>query len=186
MSIVIILIVTVIVFLQYYGAFSKINITGGEKGQYQLVYAKFTGHYKDTGPVMDKIYFDLLNIDSVETYKGFGIYYDNPKEIEAFKCRSIVGCILEKKDLDKIEDLKTKYNIIEIPESESICAEFPYKGKISILVGIFKFYPSLKKYLSNKGLKPGPVMEIYDTPNEKINYIFAVDPKFPEFSEISE
>ncbi|MFW6222251.1 MAG: hypothetical protein ACOC3T_01430, partial [Bacteroidota bacterium] len=52
-----------------------------------------------------------------------------------------------------------------------IVAEFPFKGKLSIIFGIMKVYPSIEKFVKKKGYSnDGAVMEIYDVPNKKILY----------------
>ena len=118
--------------------------------------------------------YDLLNNISVEAAKGFGLYYDNPREVEREKLRSIVGCILGKEDEKKIEDIKKKHKIKEYPLSNSVVVEFPFKGMLSIFIGIFKVYPKLAEYIKNHSYSQVPIMEIYDTPNQKITYVASV------------
>lgn len=95
-----ILALIVIVFI-YYGGSKKVTCriekTGGEK----LVYKQMTGDYAKSAKLMDEIYYSLLNVYGIETFKGFGIYYDNPKEVEKSKLRSEIGCIIEEKDSSK-------------------------------------------------------------------------------------
>ncbi len=43
------------------------------------------------------LYYDLKDNYSIETTKGFGLYYDNPQDVDKDKLRSIVGCIVESK-----------------------------------------------------------------------------------------
>ena len=170
--ILIILVVVLILFLySYYGGFSKFKIltkiTGGEI----IVFETHIGDYKKSGEVSDKIYYSLLNDEKIETYKGIGIYYDNPKKTETEKLRSEIGCILEESDYDKIETLKEKYGIKKIEEKEYITSEFPFKGKLSILFGILKVIPALNEYAKENNYdEDSPIMEIYDVPNKKILY----------------
>lgn len=181
--VIIILIITIIGMIIYYSGFTKIVFKETKKKSFHIVYNSFIGPYKNTGPVSDKIYYDLLNNEKVETFKGFGIYYDNPKEVEEEKCRSIVGCILEEKDNNKIEELKKKgFNIIKIDDIDCIYTEFPFKGKISIIMGIIKVYPALEKYFEKKSVKQySPIMEIYNVPERKITYIIPKKDIFPNF-----
>jgi len=119
---------------------------------------------------MDKVYYSLLNDYKIETFKGFGIYYDNPQKVEKSKLRSEIGCIIENKDLDKIKDLPSNFKIKVLPEKEYITTVFPFKGKMSIMVSLMKVYPALGKFAQKHELKGGAVMEIYDMPNKKIYY----------------
>jgi len=142
-----------------------------EQGGETLVYENLTGDYKQSPVIMDKVYYSLLKDDKIETYKGFGIYYDNPQKVETSELRSEIGCILEEKDSLKINDLKNKYNIKTYPKGSYIVTEFPFKGKISVIIGLLKVYPKLADYVKKHGYNEnGAVMEIYDTPNKKIVY----------------
>jgi len=155
----------------YYGGFRGININIKKVGGEMIVYEEIVGDYKQSGKVMDKIYTALLNDFGIETFKGIGIYYDNPKKVQQSKLRSEAGCILEPEDAIFIQKISESFKIKELPKKEFITAEFPYKGKLSILFGIMKVYPAFTKYISENGLKEdGYVMEVYDIPNKKILY----------------
>ena len=87
------------------------------------------------------------------------------------KLRSEIGCIIEEKDLSKVADIKENLQIKTFPEKSYIIAEFPNKGKLSIIFGIIKVYSAMDKFVKEKGYKKeGAVMEIYDVPNKKIIY----------------
>ena len=123
---------------------------------------------------MDKIYSRLLGEDAVETTRGFGLYYDNPKKVKKENLRSIVGCILENEDADKIEYLKKRYKIKKYPPSKSVIAEFPFKGTPSIFMGILKVYPKITKYMEQHNYAMVPIMEIYDSSHKTISYVESV------------
>lgn len=160
--------------LSYYGLFAKVTISEAFRDEILVAYNKHIGDYKEVGKVTDLVY-ERLNNAGITTTKGFGLYFDNPEVTDKDKLRSIAGCIIEKPDnivsIDKIEGVK----IEEIPASNCIIAEFPYNGKLSIIIGVFRVYPKLMPYIENKGYKAGPIMEIYDVPNKKLLYISAVD-----------
>lgn len=167
----IVLIIIVLIVIVYFGGFKKLNISIEDAGGEMLVYESISGNYKKSGVVMDKIYYSLLNNEKIETYKGFGIYYDNPKKVEESKLRSEAGCIIEEKDTAKISILEKKYSIRVFPVKKYIVTEFPYKGKLTVIFGIFKVYPALAEYARRNGFyEDAPVMEIYDIPNGKIMY----------------
>lgn len=154
-----------------YGGFSKVNCSIAEQGGETLVYKEIKGDYSQSGDVMNKIYYALINENKIVTFKGFGIYYDNPQKVEKSKLRSEAGCILEPIDTVKVFWLKGKYNIKVCPIKKYIVTEFPHKGNMSIMVSIMKVYPALKKYMEENGYEQNvPVMEIYDMPNKKILY----------------
>jgi len=165
--------VLLISYFYYMGFFNKIEITEKEMGPYKVVFKEHIGDYKETGKIMDEIYYSLLD-DDVETYKGFGIYYDDPKVVEKDKLRSIAGSIIEEKDYDKIDKLKDKSDIKTIDKTRSITTEFPFRNKMSVIFSLMKVYPELNKYIDSKGYKKGDVMEVYDVPNKKINYVAEI------------
>ena len=120
------------------------------------------------------------------------MHYDCPTEVETSKLRSKVGCILEDSDTAKIEIIQQKFNVKTLPVGTYTVAEFPYKGMISIFVGLMRVYPEMRKqHAKNKIKMNGPIMEIYDIPNKKIIYkilndydkIFSV---LPENTTVSE
>lgn len=158
-------------FLASSGAFYKPTIERSKTESIHLVHVTFIGDYSKTKTPMDKIYSDLEK-EGIKTTKGFGIYYDNPQKVKREECRSVVGCILEKEDISKIEMLKKKgFKITELPGSETVKSEFPFKNPVSIILGIMKVYPQLEIYLRENKIDPKPIMELYDVPAKKIVYL---------------
>ncbi len=178
-----ILIMTILFLADYHGAFHKVVISQSNIKTMWLAYEKFTGPYQKTGPITDKIYYTLLNEDSIETYKGAGIYYDNPKEVNPAECRSVVGCIVEDKDYSKIENLKSKYNLVKINVSRAIQSQFPYKSKLSIIIGILKVHKAIDKFRTKHGIANSPLMEIYNVPEKRIEYIASPYEPFKDFNQ---
>lgn len=169
--IIVILTIIVLAVYTYYGGFSKVEIRTEQQGGEIFVYDSMTGDYSRSGVYMDSIYHVLLNDYNTETYKGCGIYYDDPQNVEKENLRSEIGCILEPKDSVKIKEISNKYKIKTLPEGKYMVAEFPFKGTISIFVGMMKVYPALEKYYNENDINSsGPIMEIYDIPNGKIIY----------------
>lgn len=164
------LIVALVAVYAYYGGSKKIEFSIVETGGEVLIYEEIQGDYRQSREVGDKIYYSLLDEDKIETFKGFGVYYDNPQKIEQSKLRSEAGCILEEKDIDKLSYLENKYTIRTFPRKEYITTEFPYKGKMSVLIGVMRVIPTLTKYATENGYGDGAVMEIYDVPNHIILY----------------
>jgi len=158
-------------FAAYWGAFKSIQFSVAEQDGETLVYVEITGDYRQSGVVMDRVYYSLLNDYNIETFKGFGIYFDNPQKVETSKLRSELGCIIEESDIHRLKELEGKFKIRTYPKGKYIVAEFPYKGKLSVMLGIMKVYPALNKFIKENGYnEEGAIMEIYDTPGKKIFY----------------
>ena len=165
-----ILVVLIIVMYAYYGGFSKISFRMDNQGGETIVFESVTGDYSQTPKVSDKIYYALLNEEKIETTKGIGIYFDNPQKVAKDKLRSEIGCIIENADSVTLARLTEKYQVKTLPQSNFVVAEFPFKGKLSVMFGIMKVYPALDKFCKEHGYNESPITEIYDVPNKKIIY----------------
>lgn len=169
-----ILFVLIIGYLIYSGVFVSVNVIEKSVGPYQLVFKEHKGDYKDSAKVANEIYYTLLNDYKIETFKGFGIYYDDPVEVKKKDLRSEVGVILEKKDYFKINKIKKKFKVKRLNRINSVVAELPFKTRASVILGIIKVYPAFKKYMKEKKYKQNYSIEIYDVPNQKITYLIPI------------
>lgn len=138
------------------------------------MYEEFTGAYKDTGPVFDRVY-KALQKEGINTTRGLGIYFDDPRKVAEEKLRSHCGSIIEEKDLPKFEKVKAKFKVVTIKKSKSVFVEFPIKTALSYMVGPMKCYPALSKYVKEKGYgMSGNAYELYDMPAKKTFYVFPI------------
>jgi DNA gyrase inhibitor GyrI len=169
--------------LAWHGLFANISITEKKAGPYVLVYKKHIGNYKNSGNVMDEVYKDLIS-NSIESSKGFGLYYDNPRKVKTAKLRCVAGCIVDGVGIEELKKKISGYRIAEYPGSKCVIAEFPYRGKISINLGIFRVYPQLIDYLAYKKYDEMPIMELYDVPGHKIEYIVSPEIKTEFFDQL--
>ncbi len=164
-------VVSIATYLGYYGYFSEISFDEQVLPDEVLVYEAMQGDYKKSKVVMDKVYNELLNDFGIETKRGFGIYYDNPKIVEEENLRSEIGCLLPSIVQQKKDSVGSAFSVKEFKGRRAIVAKFPFKGGGSILVGIMKVYPKMSEILKQKGFENGlPVMEVYDVPNKTIEY----------------
>ena len=173
-------------FLARNGLFANVEITEKNTGPYLMVYTKHIGDYKNVGLIMDAMYNDLKDNFGITTTRGFGLYYDKPKEVPAEELRSVVGCLVDDKTIEALTEVGSKYQVATYPASLSVVAEFPFKGQLSIVLGLFKVYPKLAAYLTEKNAPKVPIMELYDQPSGKIEYIASTqlpDSIFTEFLE---
>ena len=154
-----------------YGAFMRVKPRLSEEGGETLVYEELRGDYRRSGPAMDRIYYSLLNEHAIETFKGFGIYYDDPRRTPRDELRSEAGCVIEDSDRPRAEGLGPGFMKREFPRGTYATAEFPFKGKASAMLGIMKVYPALAAAAIAAGYGPeGFIMERYDVPGKRILY----------------
>ena len=162
-------------FLLYYtGYFVKVVVEERDMGPYTLVYQEYLGDYATVGPVMDKISKGLIEDAQVTPERGFGIYYDDPATVAKEKLRSDIGVLLEEKDMDQLSLIKTKYKVKTFEKTKAVVAEFPYTSPLSVIAGVLKVYPELRKYVEVNKIHMSEVMEIYDRPAKKIYYIMPL------------
>ena len=167
----ILIFVLLLSFAVYFNLFKKNDLSIDVQGGELLVYKSKTGDYKNSGKVMDEIYESLIKDFNITSYKGFGTYYDNPREVKKELLRYDAGCIIGKQDSSTITKLKERFEVAMCPKKRYLIAEFPYKGKVSVIIGVMKVYPSISKYLKKRELpQNGSVMEIYDIQSKKIIY----------------
>lgn len=150
----------------WYGGFRCIGVRTETAGGETVVVKKVTGDYKQTSSVTDEVYRYLLDDLHIGTRKGIGIFYDDPKQVEKAQLRSEAGCVIEPEDVPKLDAALCRYEIKRLPRRESAVAEFPFKGGISVWIGILRVYPALEKQARGTS----PVVEIYDVPGRKIIY----------------
>ncbi len=165
-----IIVIAILGIYAYSGGFSTIKVRTEVAGGEVIVYKEVKGSYKQTPDITNEVYYYLLNELEIETYKGIGIFYDNPKEVEETQLRSESGCIIEAGDVERLNPDKCKYRIQTLPTDTVVTAELPFKGKFSIIVGFMKVYPAIEKYARAHNMGDGPIVEIYDVANKKIIY----------------
>lgn len=155
----------------YNGIFEKISIQEQNAGGFTLVGLEFKGPYSQAGKSIREVEEKLKKYETSSSL-SFGVYYDDPKKVKAKDCRSFVGIILEKKDFEKIPALLAGgFKIDSIPLKKSLQSEFPIKNTFSYMIGPWKVYPKLGKYMEERNYNADLMMEVYDTGNRKINFL---------------
>ena len=171
--IIVIIIFIILGYIAYLGVFNSVEFTEKEIGPFTFVYEENIGDYAKTGPVFDKIYEDLT-ADDIETSKGFGIYYDDPKVAPKEQLRSKVGSIITEEQEKEIDERGLPYKIMTIDPITAIVTDIPYRNTLSIFVGVMKVYPKLSEYLEANGYKGALTYELYDKENGKIVYMMEI------------
>lgn len=155
----------------YFGGFTSLDFKITQAGGETIVYKEVIGDYGKTGEMMTAISEDLISDYGITTTQNIGIYYDDPELTEKDKLRSEVGCIINKEHQSKLNELQKTYSLKTLPKQDYLITQIPYKGFFSIMIGIFKVYPAMEKYLDkNKMSDDGPITEIYDKQNKVIIY----------------
>ncbi|CAG0900752.1 unnamed protein product [Cyprideis torosa] len=168
----VILLITILSFLMYCGAFSSVSVKAGKPSFGKMVFCyKFQrGSYSGVGELFTKVTCDFPD------KKVMGIYYDDPKKTSPERCRSCIGVILHEERDDKrttvddsaileslCSDALTKgYQVQKFPKvNYAVISTFPYVTKLSIFFAVNKVYPAMAQYIEERGLCAYPFLEIY-------------------------
>lgn len=154
-----------------FGGFVNLVPVRSERGGEPVVFLSGRGPYQKSGRLMDQVYDELVHHHATGTTRGFGLYYDDPETTKAAERRYDAGCLIDTGPVpDSLQDderlLKGK-----LPFGPCVEIRFPYRGKLSALIGALRCYPALAAYLGSNGLQgSGPAAEIYDIPGGNITY----------------
>ncbi|XP_061778671.1 testis-expressed protein 264 isoform X1 [Nerophis ophidion] len=145
------LLVTLVVFLVYSGLLVDVVIkTGSPPVQNVTVAYKFKeGPYKESGAA----FTEPCSIGPKQS--TIAIYYDDPKQRPAEKCRYAVGSVLsegEEKPDAELQKLYEKFGfkVISLPKvSHAVTTSFPATTPLSYILAPFRVYPRLSAYIEH-------------------------------------
>jgi hypothetical protein len=140
-----VLVVAVIMIVWYMGVFQSIVIEEQDHGPFTFVYQEMTGNnMKQVGEITTKL--DKLLREHGNTYrKPLDVFFpDNKAEI---------GYAVENSSPDQLIALSEQTKVREIPVQHYMVSHFPWRNKISFIVGYMKIDPALKKYRSEHNYK---------------------------------
>lgn len=165
------IVISIFTYLGFYNAFYSPDFSVADEGNEFVVYQHVNGHYHLCDSVMKEAFNELYEKNGVVITKGFGYYYDDPKKAGETDISFDAGCIVEDKDSLQLEKISDKFTIEKTPYDKYIVSDFPLKGRMSIMIGMFKVYPKLNEYCVKNGYQSDlPVFEIYDRVEKKIHY----------------
>jgi len=120
----------------------------------------------------EKLTLDLLaGIACFSEFHFHRVFKTVIKSIPTDRLSYDAGCILDESPEGAVEKLGTDFQVKTIEPREAVVTEFPFRGKLSVVLGIMRVYPALNRYITeNKFPDSGPIMEIYDVPAQKIVY----------------
>ena len=157
------LFVTTFAYLVYSGILHTVMVSTSDTkyGPITFAYKTHTGPYKNVGE------FFTESFCLVPEREQLGIYYDDPEGVSPDQLRAAVGPILafgaEKADPGEMEKcVKEGFKITHLPKpSYVVTAKFPFRTTLSIFIAIYKVYPKLRDYISQRNLCAYPAMEVY-------------------------
>lgn len=154
-------IVIYVCYLFYYvGALKPVVISEKNSGPFVVLYKEHVGPYHKIVPVIEAVE-KWAKENSLDCHLTFGLYLDNPGEIEEGRLRSRGGCLLsEAPQIPVPQD----FQIQTIENRDYVTAVF--EGSPGI--GPMKVYPKVADYFSERRLQQeSPVMEVYEVHSEQ-------------------
>lgn len=159
---VVVLMVTLLALLLYSGLLAEVLVRTGAPPVKKITVAyKFTkGSYKDSGALFTESCSIAPKLSSI------GIYYDDPNQTEADRCRYAVGSILSEDEDAHDEELQSLYEkfgfrVITFPEiSCAVTSTFPNRCPLSPICGAYRVFPQLNAYITERKLSARPFLEI--------------------------
>lgn len=165
------IIVSVLVYLGFYNAFYSPKFTIKEEGGETVVYQSVNGRYQLTDSVMKVVFNELYEKNGIVITKGYRISNYNPQNENEKITALVAGCVVENKDTALLNKISEQFTIGKTLKENYIVSDFPLKGKMSIMFGMYRVYPKLNKYCETNGYSINePVTEIYDRETMKIHY----------------
>ena len=154
---------TALLYLTYMGAWRSVAIAEREEGPFVFVYREV--QHADQGQV-GTVTTDLhgqLDAAGVSGIRPFDIFQPatakQPDEIGFVVPES------EKAKLISFNDAKVRI----IPRQRYMATEFPFRNRLSFIVGYFKVNPALTKYREQRSYRPA--LAIARNDGEKITYL---------------
>jgi hypothetical protein len=169
-----ILAVTVLAFVTYLGGFQSVVVDEVDFPTTEIGIYLHKGSYKKIGDSWMKFDTSWKEI-SGEKCHGLALYFDPPGTPED-QLRSVLGCDLTKIPKEKQALVKEKFQSFVIPASKALHASFPFKNKLSFMLGPIKVYSAMNKTLSGTNITPALAIESYGV-YEKMKQIEFYMPK---------
>ncbi|XP_053508440.1 testis-expressed protein 264 homolog [Ictalurus furcatus] len=157
------LLLTISVYVVYSGLLTEIHISTGSSPvkSITVAYKYREGPYKESGLLFEESCRIAPELPTV------GVFYDDPKKVPGPKCRCAVGSILSEGDQKPSAELQELYekfgfHIFTFPEVTHVVSScFPYRTRLSIILGVRRVYPQLDCYIKDRKLCAHPFLEIY-------------------------
>lgn len=162
-------------FAKRFGAFVPVRPATETIESVWIAYNTHSGPYQLIGPVCDGVCTALNETQGIATELGFGLYFDNPRKVAKDQLRSLGGCIVPADKAQGLTNQTLPFRIASLPGGRAVVVHFPFRGRMSIMMGVMRVYPAMNRYFTEAGVPEGPIMEIYDMAAGEIRYVRPLD-----------
>jgi len=162
-------------FARRFGAFTPVHPETTTIAPMWIAYNTHPGPYQLIGPVCDGVCTALNEGHGIATELGFGLYFDNPRKVAKAQLRSLGGCILPADKAEGLANRTLPFRVAQLPGGRAVVVRFPFRGRMSIMIGAMRVYPAMSRQFAQEGVPEGPIMEIYDLAAGEIRYVRPLD-----------
>ena len=166
-----VLILGIIIFVWYAGAFEKVTIIDQQDGPYIIAGLDHKGSYSKISGVFQEVNNTLKSVN-IESGRTLGIYYDNPSLVDEEVLRSFAASILEGENLINVASIsQTSLFLDTIANANALVVDLPARSIFCYMIYPMKVYPAFEKWNIEKGNSPTIAYEVYDVQNKKVRYV---------------
>ncbi|EQA43991.1 GyrI-like small molecule binding domain protein [Leptospira broomii serovar Hurstbridge str. 5399] len=172
-----VILLLLIVFLGYMGAFNTVEVREEVQGPFYVISHHQTGEYRKVGETFRTLMKELP-ASGLKGYRIFGIYLDNPRKVPKDQLRSEVGVLFSEPLKTKPQGISLALEERTIPVRKYLVVDFPFKNFFSVFLGIYKIYPKLFEACEKRGcdLESRYIMEIYEpVAGKNAKYLLPID-----------
>ena len=162
-------------FARRFGAFAPVRPEAKTIEPMWVAYNVHSGPYQLIGPVCDGVCRELNDSHGVDAELGFGLYFDSPRKVAKDRLRSLGGCIVPADKAGGLMNRSLPFRVAQLPGGRAVVVRFPFRGRMSIMVGAMRVYPAMNRHFVEAGVPEGPIMEIYDMKAGEIRYVRPLD-----------
>ncbi|HOG20144.1 MAG TPA: hypothetical protein PKW37_06850 [Salinivirgaceae bacterium] len=163
------ILITIVIYFAKNGIFKRIKPTIKETGGFAITKRTFTGNQEDILTEFEK-QMDILKSFDIG-YAHPICSYDNIPNKENILTNAEIGFVLYKGTEENLIKLEKHIPLGTFEKKERIVVYFPFKGGLSIQIGIAKAYPAIKKYAKKHNIKTEKITELYNSINKRIEYM---------------
>lgn len=139
----------IVSFSAYLGAFRSINVEEKTMGPYYLVYKEMEGgNFSQVDRITTEL-ASLLQNKGITNAKPFDVFYPEFQD----QRKDEIGFIVSESDFSAVADLDHEVKTRMIHAQRCMMSEFPWKNPLSFFVGYLRIDPAFEKHREQKGYK---------------------------------
>jgi len=158
-----VLVVILLAFLGYQGAFTKVTVKESTSPGYLVVGIDHTGPYEKIGPAFERVSSTCKSL-GFEKPRMMGVYFDNPDSVAKKDLRALAAVVLSIPEDSALFLSQKGFRTFSIPPGNCLATELKTGGMISMVIAAMKAYPALGEAAmkNSNGRTVNHVYEVYE------------------------